>query len=102
MLVVFPRWGHNWHGRYTILGVMWNVVVWIEVVFIIVYAVVVRGTAVVIHVGCLCPVPPPCCSNLCFLAFALKQETKYTLRGSSRTSDPPLLGRTMLSSWALW
>ena len=41
MLVVFPQWGHNWHGRYTILGVMWNVVVWIEVVFIIVDAVMI-------------------------------------------------------------
>ena len=49
MLVVFPQWGHNWHGRYTILGVVWNIVVWIEVVFIIDYAMMVRRSVVIIY-----------------------------------------------------
>ena len=71
MLLVSPHWGHNWHGKYTILGVMWNVVVWIELVFIIVDAVMMRRSVVVIHVRCLCCVPPPLLQQLVLLGFCI-------------------------------
>ena len=69
MLVVFPQRWHNWHGKYTISGVVRNVVVLSEVVFIIVYAVMVRRSVVVIHVRCLCRVPPPLLQQLVHLGF---------------------------------
>ena len=82
--VVNPQRGHNGHGRYTIMGVVRDVFVWIEIVFIIVDPVVVRRSVVVIHVRCLCRVLLPCCGVLRFLALALKQETKDTPSGQQQ------------------
>ena len=68
------------------MGVVRDVFVWTEIVFMIVDPVVVRRSVVVIHVRCLRRVLLPCCGVLRLLALALKQETEDTHRGSSRAS----------------